>query len=131
MTGLPLSADWKNDNYNFILIIVNRLTKMVPYKSVKITTIALKLAKVILDVVVWHYGLSNSIVNNSSLLFISKFWSSLCYFLGVKRRLLTAFHSQTDSQTKQQNSTIKVYFRAFINFEQNDWAKFLLIAEFA
>ena len=38
---------------------------------------------------------------------------------------------QTDGQTKWQNSTIEAYFRAFLNFEQNDWAKFLPMAEFA
>ena len=63
-------------------------------------------------------------------LFTSRFWSLLCYFLEVKRRLSTAFYSQTDGQTKWQNSTIEAYLRAFVNFEQNDWAKFLLIAKF-
>ena len=64
-------------------------------------------------------------------LFTSKFWSSLCYFLGVKRRLSTAFHPQTDGQTERQNSTMEAYLRAFVNFEQNDWARLLSMAEFA
>ena len=29
VTRLPLSADWKSNSYNFILVIVNQLTKMV------------------------------------------------------------------------------------------------------
>ena len=29
VTGLPLSADWKGNSYNLILVIVDRLTKMV------------------------------------------------------------------------------------------------------
>ena len=41
------------------------------------------------------------------------------------------FHPQTDGQTKCQNSTIEAYLRAFVNFEQNDWAKLLLMAELA
>ena len=64
-------------------------------------------------------------------LFTSKFWSSLCYFLGIKWRLSTAFHPQTDGQTGRQNSTIKAYLWAFVNFEQNDWARLLPMAEFA
>ena len=52
ITGLSVSTDWKGKSYNSILVIVNRLTKMVHYKPVKITIDALGLAEVILDVVV-------------------------------------------------------------------------------
>ena len=52
VSGLPLSADWKGDNYNSILVIVNRLTKMMYYEPVKVTIDALELAEVIIDVVV-------------------------------------------------------------------------------
>ena len=37
VTGLLLSADWKSDNYDSILVIVNRLTKMVYYEPIKVT----------------------------------------------------------------------------------------------
>ena len=77
-----------------------------------------------------HHGLLNSIVINRKLLFTSKFWSSLFYFLGIKQRLSTAFHLQIDSQTKRQNSTIKAYFQTFVNFEQDDWVRLLLMIEF-
>ena len=85
VTGLPLSADWKGDNYNLILVILERLTKMVHYESVKVTIDAPGLAVVIIDMVVQHYGPPDSIVTDRRSLFISKFWSLLCYFLGVKR----------------------------------------------
>ena len=104
---------------------------MVYYKPVKVTINAPGLAEVIIDVVVRHHGLPDSIVTDRGSLFTSKFWSSLCYFLGIKRRLSTAFHPQTDGQTKKQNSTIEAYLQAFVNFEQNDWARLLLMAEFA
>ena len=78
-----------------------------------------------------HYGLPNSIVTDRGSLFTSKFWSLLCYFFGIKRRLSTTFHPQTNGQTKRQNSTIKAYLRVFVNFEQNDWAQLLPMAEFA
>ena len=104
---------------------------MVHYKPVKVIIDALELAEVIIDVVVWHHGLPDSIVTDRSSVFTSKFWSLLCYFLGVKRRLSTAFHSQTNSQSKRQKSIIEAYLKAFVNFEQNDWARLLLMAEFA
>ena len=89
---LLLSADWKGKSYNSILVIVNWLTKIMHYKPVKVTIDIPTLAEVILDVVVRHHGLPYSIMTNRGLFFISKFWSLLCYFLRVKRRLSTTFY---------------------------------------
>ena len=120
VTGLPILTDWKGDSYDSILVIVNWLTKIVHYKQVNVTIDASGLAKVIINVIVRHHGLPDSIVTDRGSFFTSKFWSSLCYFLGIKRRQSTAFHTQTDGQTKRQNSTIEAYFRVFVNFKQND-----------
>ena len=104
---------------------------MVYYDPVKVTIDVPGRVEVILDVIVWYHGLTDLIVTNRGFLFTSKFWSSLCYFFDIKRKLSTAFHPQTDGQTKRQNSTIEAYLRAFVNFKKNDWARLLLIAEFA
>ena len=73
VTGLPILTDWKRDNYNSILVIVVRLTKMVYYKPVKITINISRLAEVIIDLVVWQHALCHSIVTNKGSLFT---WSS-------------------------------------------------------
>ena len=52
VTRLMLSSDWKGDSYNSILVVVDRLTKMVHYKPVKVTIDAARLAEVIIDMVV-------------------------------------------------------------------------------
>ena len=90
---------------------------MIDWKSVKITIDISELAEVILDMVVGHHDLFNSIVLNKDWLFILKFWSSLYYFLKIKQRLSTTFHLQTNGQTEWQNSTIEAYFWAFINIK--------------
>ena len=100
------------------------------YELVKITINAPGPAEVILNVVVWHHGLPKLIVSDRGSLFISKFWSLLCYFFGMKRRLSTTFYPRMDGQTKQQNNTMEVYLRAFVNFKQNDCARLLPIAKF-
>ncbi len=75
---------------------------MVHYVSVKVTIDKPGLSEVIIDVVVRHDGVPESIVTDRGLLvFTSKFWSSLCYFLGIKKKLSTAFHPQTDGQTEK------------------------------
>ncbi len=103
--------------------------KMVYYKPDKVTIDASALAKVIIEAVIQHHGLPHLIVCDWGSVFTSKFWSSLCYFLSIKRKLSTAFHLQTDSQTERQNSNMEAYLWACVNFVQDDWA--IRIAAFA
>ena len=97
VTGLLVLTHKKGDSYDLILVIVNRLTKIVYYEPVKVIIIALGLTKVIINVVVRHHSLPDSIVTKQGLLFTSKFCSLLCYFLGIKRRLSTTFDIQKNS----------------------------------
>ena len=109
VTDLPILTNWKRDSYNSILVIIDRLTKLIHYKLVKIIINALGLAEIIINVVVRYHGLSDSIVTDWGLFFTSKFWLSLYYSLGIKQKLSTAFYSQTDGQTQRQNNTIEAY----------------------
>ncbi len=88
---------------------------MVYYEPVKVTINTPCLAEMIINMVVYHNGAPELIVTDQSLLFISKVWSLLYYFLGIKKKLSTAFHLQTDGQIKRQNSTMEAYLKAFIN----------------
>ena len=65
---------------------------MMHYEPVKITIDAPGLAEVIIDIIVQYYNLPDLIVSERGLLFTSKFWSSLCYFLSIKQKLSIAFH---------------------------------------
>ena len=68
--GLQISTDWKGDSYNSILVIVNWFIKIIYYKPVKVTINAPCLAEIIIDMVVRHHSLSDSIVTDQELLFI-------------------------------------------------------------
>ena len=61
VTSLPVLINWKEASYDSILVIVNRLIKIVYYKLVKISLNAPRLVKVIIDVIVRHHGLPDSI----------------------------------------------------------------------
>ncbi len=84
ITGLSISTYWKGKTYDSILVIVHRLTKMVYYKPVKVTINVPSLADVIIKAVVQYHSLPDSIISNCGLVFTSKFWFSLSYFLGIK-----------------------------------------------
>ena len=91
VTDLSIWTNWKGDKYNSILVIVDRLTKMVHYKPVKITMDAPGLAEVIIDVIICYHCLLDSIITDRHSLFTLKFWSLLYYFFSIKRWLSTAF----------------------------------------
>jgi len=51
--------------------------------------------------------------------------------LGIKSKMLTAFHPQTDGQTERVNQELEQYLRMFINHRQEQWPEWLGTAEFA
>jgi len=51
--------------------------------------------------------------------------------LGIETRLLTAFHPQTDRQTKRMNQELEQYLWFFVDYRQKDWPELLALAEFA
>ncbi len=53
------------------------------------------------------------------------------YSFRIERRLSTAFHQQTNGQTKRQNSVLQQYLRSYVNYQQDEWTPFLALAEFA
>ncbi len=62
VTGLSISANWKSDSYDSILVIIDQLTKIVYYELVKITIDAPGLAEVIINVIVCHHRVPESII---------------------------------------------------------------------
>jgi len=50
--------------------------------------------------------------------------------LGIKTKLSTAFHPQTDGQTERMNQELEQYLQFFIENRQKDWPEWLATAEF-
>lgn len=94
--GQLVFTNQKGKTYDSILVIVNRLIKMIYYKPVKVTINAQNLAEVIIQKILRHNDVPDLIVNDWGSVFILKFWSSLCNFFGIKQKLWTAFYLQTD-----------------------------------
>jgi len=60
--------------------------------------------------------------------FSGEFWESLCKMLVVKRRMSTAYHPPTDSQSERINQVLEGYLRTFVNYDQNNWYQLLKLA---
>ena len=131
ITDLPPSFEVGTTSVrDSILVVVDRYTKMSLYLPTNKTIKPAGLAELFLERVVRYYGVPAGIVSDRGGVFISKFWSALCFHLKVKRRLSTAFHPQSDGQTERQNQTVEHYLRCYCNYRQDDWCQRLALAEF-
>ena len=106
VTDLPASG-FAGHWYDSILVIVDRFTKMAHYVPCRKDIQAEGLADIFLREVVRLHGVPRSIVSDRGPILTSKFWSTLCYYLGVRRKLSTAYYPQTDGQTERQNQTME------------------------
>src|SRR5207302_1046681 len=81
---------------------------------------------------VWkHHGLPKTITTDRGTQFTAEFWKTICDRLQISRKLSTAFHPETDGQTERVNAIMEQYLRAYVNYQQDDWASWLPMAEFA
>ena len=63
--------------------------------------------------------------------FAAELTKELNQMLGIKTKLSTVFHPQTDGQTERMNQELEQYLRFFIEHRQRDWPEWLAAAEFA
>ena len=91
ITGFLILANLKGDSYDLILVIIDQLIKMVYYEPIKVMINTPDLAEIIINMIVCYHRVSKSIIIDWSLLFISKLWFLLCYFLEIKKSYLQPF----------------------------------------
>ncbi len=141
---LPLPTDsWRNVSLDFIvdlppcqgsdslLVVVDRRTKMAHFIPCQKTVTAAEAANLYVREVFRLHGMPSSIVSDRGPQFVSRFWKRFWELLGTNVTLSTAYHPETDGQTERVNQVVEQYLRAFVNYQQDDWAKLLPFAEFA
>ena len=62
---------------------------------------------IFLNHIIYFHDISNFIILNHELIFISQFWIILSKSLDLKKRLFIFFHSQIDDQIEHMNQIIK------------------------
>ena len=93
--------------YDSILVVVDRLTKMVHFIFTTEKTSAEGLARLFRDNVWKLHGLPESIISDRGLQFTTGLIKKLNEMLGIKSKLSMAFHPQTDGQTERVNQELE------------------------
>ena len=116
--------------YNHILVVVDWFSKEVVFAPCTKEETTYSTTELFRDHVWCQHGLTSTVVSDCGSVFTSNFLRELYKLLGIKRKMSTAFHPQTDGQTKQLNCEINQYLRTYINDCQGDWAKWIKIVQF-
>jgi len=113
ITKLPLAQ-----GYNFILVVVNRLTKMVYFIPTTEKISAKGLVRLFRDNVQKLHGLPKSIILDRRPQFAVGLMKELNGILKIKSKLSTVFYPQTNGQTERVNQELEQYLRMFISYRQ-------------
>jgi transposase InsO family protein len=126
ITDLPTSK-----GYDSILTVVDCHSKAIILSPCNKTITAKQMSQLLVDNVWKRTGFPKAIISDQGPQFAAQVTQELWRKLGIKQKLSTAFHPQTDRESERVNQEIEQYLRICGNFQQNDWASLLPIIEFA
>jgi hypothetical protein len=127
IVGLPRTQA----RYDSIWVIVDRLTKVAHFIPVKTTYSGAKLAELYMSRIVCLHGVLKKIVLDRGSQFTSKFWEKLHESMDTKLNFNSAYHPQTDGQTKRTNQILEDMLRACALKYGRSWDKSLPYAKFS
>ena len=125
ITKLPLAQ-----GYDSILVVCDRLMKIVYFVSTTEKTLAEGVVRLFQNNIQKLHGLPESIIMDRGAQFAAGMIKELNNILGINTKLLIAYHSQTDGQTERMNQDLKQYLRMFIDHRQEQQSNWLTTVEF-
>jgi hypothetical protein len=132
-----IAMDWitklpPSQGYDSILTITDHdCSKAALFFLCKETMTTEELAKLYFTRVFPHYGIPSKIISDRDTRLTSSLARDICKQAGIEQNISTAYHPQTDGQSERTNQTLETYLRIFCNEQQNDWAKWVPLAQYA
>jgi hypothetical protein len=114
----PLPMDNK---FDCILTITDRLGADIWIIPTQANLTAENLAVLFFDNWYCENGLPNNIVCDQDKLFVSCFWKALTKLTGVKLKMSSAYHPETDGSSERSNKTVNQMLRFHVKQNQRGW----------
>ncbi|QRW11207.1 Retrotransposable element Tf2 protein [Ceratobasidium sp. AG-Ba] len=140
---LPIpQKPWEDIAYDFIvklpesqgmdsiLVVIDRFSRQAHFIPCLESTNAEGVADLFIKEVWKLHGLPKTTVSDRGPTFNSQFLKALYAKLGINPKFSTAFHPETDGITERTNQWLEGFLRSFCNYKQDDWVRWLPIAEF-
>jgi hypothetical protein len=123
--GLP-----KVGGKSVILTVVDRFSKYVHFIALGHPYTAASVVRAFFDGIVRLHRFPSSIISDRDPVFTGHIWRDLFRLAGVKLRLSTAFHPQTDGKSEVVNKVIAMYLRCVTGDHPRAWVDWLAWAEY-
>lgn len=127
IVGLPLTSR----GFDAILVIVDRFSKMVHFVPARQDQSAEDVWQLFVDNVIRLHGAVDEVVADRDPKWNSHFWKAMLDKLGIKLKMSTAYHPQTDGQTERMNRVLEEALRSALGPDQEEWDRHLGMIEFS
>ena len=117
--------------FTAILVIVDRLSKQAIFIPTHDTITSPELAKLFLLHMFSKHGVLAHVTSDHGTEFVSHFFRSLGKALDMRLHFTSSYHPEGDRQTEHSNQMLEQYLCIYCNYQQDNWADLLPLAEFA
>ncbi len=118
----PLPED---RGHNYLVTITDRLNADIRLIPTRMTVTVSELADLFLDNWYCENGLPLEIISDRDKLFVSQFWKALHARTGVKIKMSTVYHPETDGTSERTNKTIVQALWFHVERNQKGWVRAL------
>jgi transposase InsO family protein len=120
VTTLPMTKE----NHDAVMVIVDKLTKLVMFIPTRTDTDTVKTAKKFFNHWYKWFGLPKKIISDRDGRFIRRFWKELFRLTQTRLAMSTRHHPQTDGKTEKTNKSLEDMIRHYINYQQKQLGRF-------
>lgn len=137
VTALPPGG---KDNYNAVLVVVDRFSKRARFLPCYKDNTAMDVALLFWSSIINDVGCPRVMISDRDPKFTSEFWQNLFDLLGTKLAFSTAYHPQTDGLAERMIQTMEDMIRRYCAFGlqfkdgegyTHDWVSLLPALEYA
>ena len=132
-----IAVDWikklpESQGFDSIMTITDHnVSKMAMFIPCQENQGAEEMAWMYIQNVFPYYGLPDHIISDQDPQIMSQFFTDVCTLLEILKNTSTAYHPQTDGQSECTNQTLETFLQIYCNHRQDDWARYLPLAQFA
>ena len=120
-----------SSGFTAILIVIDWLSKQAIFVPTYDTITSPQLAQLFLLHIFLKHGVPSHVTSDRGTEFVSHFFRSLGTALNMKLHFTSGYHPEGDRQTERSNQTLEQYLPVYCNYQQDNWADLLPLAEFS